>query len=1389
MLFRSDKNHDNGIVLDAGVQKFFSVDRGINFYVSDDAFTQTINEKLAPLGVTAPDKLAARANAIKSLAYVSEGGCPIPIQTVPGAKGDVLSNEKLSCNNRSVFQAYRTYTAPKYQELIAAAVAPERLQSIDKVAARTAAQKTIIAKTLNTSVSILKTVDAANQGKVVEASARLAESLLKMYVLFKPTATTEKVAEGSNAIIEAISSASACVPLLTSKEFDTKAALACVDTFRATLEIPQNDESALGKMKPYLTVIVDELKAVKSLTEIPEKGLAAVAALTANSINVGLGILRLTTTESGSTANQMLEELGTAIISPTLNAVSCYPATAVIGAVKLNPIGLMSDCLEGPIAKTIENTEVIARRTYGIYSYTLINVEAYSLQIESYALAELVSAPSMNDLYERWSIPVNTPFDQGVYALLDKLIAGQTDLDYSLFSLDFLDFSPALIKDGLNSQRSVMLSDIKAELNYMLGMRSQVLDSQRLSFEKMEIENGLVKANINFYSKRIGGKKLCFSQGSDHSNTNPYVIDKSESLTDNMTFEFRYLNSGSYTIDCFAYNSVGVFLGKQSSSVVIKDDTNYRINRLPEDATIEQGDKVHVSLAGSTGILPRLVRWDFGDGSRQVIAKPTDQITHDYYSSGTKRITAYILDAYNNVVQFTHDVVVTPTSEQKILYVETQPSPTRFGRLTTIVLKGINLAADLQLSCATCLNGVKPVESATTSTERVYTFIPRAVDMSKVVNDTLVIKKADGTVVDQTNIPIQLALSAIAPSNINVLPNTEINFTITTSIMDHIKGVLWYVGEKLVDSFFGIFDGFSYLFDTVGDFIVTADIKGDDGRLDVVSTNVSVSCPTGYSFRDKKCVLKLGDDSENAFNDPTLERNYDVQKIGLDTSDGTLRLPLNVGEVDSTFPYIWIANSGEGTISKLATRDHYRKNPQTGEQELVKTGQELGRYRTGPSSINGNPSRTTVDQEGNVWVGNRGEYNGSWGQTNNTITKVGLFEFGNCIDRNGNGKIDTSTGKDDVKGWSGYFGDGQGFANAQDECVLQHVTLQAEGVDTPTDIRLIAIDKDNNVFAGGHYRKSLFKVNGRTGQIIKGQITNGSFYGGLIDKNNNLWAVSKYFHGSTGMVHKVSNDLSTSEIISTNVNTYGIALDKYGKIWVTSVNTPDFATFNPADINGTLKVFRQQGRSSAACYAQGMAVDDNDNIFIAGAYYGCNSDSLVGHYKQTVNGNDTSVEFVANYRVSSGPTGVAVDGSGNVWSSDMGNNAVSRITLAADPANAKVDTFYVGTGPYNYSDMTGRTVRNTTNRQGTWEAIFDGATDNFEWKKLVWTLKKQLPEGTTVTAYAKAANKKVDLSKDYNPVVSNQTMTDMKGRFIKVKFSLTSANQESTPEITGFDMQ
>jgi hypothetical protein len=55
----------------------------------------------------------------------------------------------------------------------------------------------------------------------------------------------------------------------------------------------------------------------------------------------------------------------------------------------------------------------------------------------------------------------------------------------------------------------------------------------------------------------------------------------------------------------------------------------------------------------------------------------------------------------------------------------------------------------------------------------------------------------------------------------------------------------------------------------------------------------------------------------------------------------------------------------------------------------------------------------------------------------------------------------------------------------------------------------------------------LFKVNGRTGEIIKAVNTNGSFYGGLIDKEGNLWAVSLLSWWVESL--KVSNDLSASD--------------------------------------------------------------------------------------------------------------------------------------------------------------------------------------------------------------------------------------------------------------------
>lgn len=512
----------------------------------------------------------------------------------------------------------------------------------------------------------------------------------------------------------------------------------------------------------------------------------------------------------------------------------------------------------------------------------------------------------------------------------------------------------------------------------------------------------------------------------------------------------------------------------------------------------------------------------------------------------------------------------------------------------------------------------------------------------------------------------------------------------------------------------------------------------------------------------------LGGGGTETFNNPVTERKYGVLKVGMDTSAGTLKL----GITDSTFPFIWIANSGEGTISKLD----------------VTTGKELGRYRTGPG--NGNPSRTTVDQDGNVWVGNR---------NNNTLTKVGLKEFGQCIDRNGNGVIDTSTPvqanaetettfNPDIKDWTGSFGDGLGITNAADECILLHVALTGNENETPTpsvvistpsDIRTVAIDPDNNVFAGGNGQNSLFKINGTTGAVIKSIATQQPHYGGVVDKGGNLWSMKS----GSGFVQKINKDMTTTTLYSVGHSGYGIAIDKYGKIWTTSLYT-QFSSLDPADPVNSLKVFTQTG----AANSQGIATDDNGDVFIAGSLWG----NSVGHYKQTFDeaGVFTGVSFIKNYLVGNGPTGVAVDGFGKVWSANINSNNASRITLNTDPELAVVDNFPIGAGPYNYSDMTGRVVRTITNRQGTWEATFDGGKPDYVWQRVLWKLKQALPAGTTVSAYAKSANSEIELgAKDYAEVLNDTNLAGIKGRFLKLKVRLTSATLDKTPEITEISLK
>ncbi|HSP27478.1 MAG TPA: hypothetical protein VLN74_02930, partial [Ilumatobacteraceae bacterium] len=137
------------------------------------------------------------------------------------------------------------------------------------------------------------------------------------------------------------------------------------------------------------------------------------------------------------------------------------------------------------------------------------------------------------------------------------------------------------------------------------------------------------------------------------------------------------------------------------------------------------------------------------------------------------------------------------------------------------------------------------------------------------------------------------------------------------------------------------------------------------------------------------------------------------------TSNNVVQSTPNQLQLDDTtaaFPFIWVALSARGTIAKIDTT----------------SGAVLGEYSTtSDGDGSNNPSRTTVGNDGSVWAGNRSQ---------SSVVHVGLVEAGQCVDRNGNGTIETSTGYGDVLAWPGGVGGASAPAtDAADECILHYV--------------------------------------------------------------------------------------------------------------------------------------------------------------------------------------------------------------------------------------------------------------------------------------------------------------------------------------------------------------
>ncbi len=323
--------------------------------------------------------------------------------------------------------------------------------------------------------------------------------------------------------------------------------------------------------------------------------------------------------------------------------------------------------------------------------------------------------------------------------------------------------------------------------------------------------------------------------------------------------------------------------------------------------------------------------------------------------------------------------------------------------------------------------------------------------------------------------------------------------------------------------------------------------------------------------------------------------------------------------------YIWIANTAQQTISKINTE----------------TMEEEGRYRAKPT--NGDPSRTSVNLNGDVAVANR----------NGGVAKF----WANPDDCSGS---NTSSGGTDVLAWDeedcrAWYHDMTCNSNRP---VAWTRGVFSEATCSYLDAKLWTVCDSNVLLLNGD--------TGETEQTISiGGGGNAFVYGGAADADGNFWGIDM---GGIGLFRVDHADYSVlSWPLPDQVNSYGITVDKEGRPWVCNSGVARF--------NLDTSTWSQ---AAGVSNGGGCMTDGDGIIWHSTNFLGAGPANLVGI-------NIETLELEHTIPIPEYVHGISVDFQGNVWGvSFQGNNA-----YRVDPDSETIDIFTTLIGAYTYSDMTG----------------------------------------------------------------------------------------------------
>jgi RHS repeat-associated protein len=466
----------------------------------------------------------------------------------------------------------------------------------------------------------------------------------------------------------------------------------------------------------------------------------------------------------------------------------------------------------------------------------------------------------------------------------------------------------------------------------------------------------------------------------------------------------------------------------------------------------------------------------------------------------------------------------------------------------------------------------------------------------------------------------------------------------------------------------------------------------------------------------------------------------------------------SIGIVRDTTPrsyaHVWIPNSNS-TVSKID----------------VNTGRELSRIRTMPVDKPGDPSRTTVDLMGNLWIGNR---------QSGSLVKIGDLATGQCDDRNNDGIIQTSR---DLNG-DGIISDSEIMTFGQDECLLKEVVLipGKEGVFVPgtytggyvndywsPGLRSVVVDRNNKVWIATFGTMMLYRLDGYSGAVEAGFSTNSVEHHGYtatIDRDGVMWSVDRPDRELVRFdITKPVPEMS----LFRNIDGYGVAAGDSDAVYLSGGAANTITRFNR-------KTLTVDWVAPSPVSARGVGLVNDSTIWAVGSGSGTIwSFNLNGQFKDSLR----IVRRTGNGE-GSGPTGFSRDINGKAWVCDLGSDSVFRVNPAS--MTIEIRKSLPGTyGHYCVSDFAGLNTVKYQGRSSIFNVMVDSRRKGQRWQKAVWQSSE--PAGTSILVQTQTSDDSVKWS-SVQPVEQGGWIVSPPGRYIRGVIRL-NGSVTATPVLRG----